>query len=108
MAYALENALFQWDEGERHVREAPPRERIDLERAVDAVVEQIRRRLGSAFTLHELAELYAADFDWARDLAEGRSTGADAAYVADAAFRRYAREAANYAGGRARETGGPA
>lgn len=108
MAYALENALFQWDEGERHVRDSEPLERARLERAVEMVAEQIRRRLGSAFTLDELAQLYAAEPDWARDLAQRHVSGADAAPVADAAFRRYAREAVNYAGGRAGGTGGPA
>ena len=46
MAYALENALFQWQEGERRVHAAPDLERADLEDAVEAVIEELRRRLG--------------------------------------------------------------
>lgn len=96
MAYAVENALFQWEEGARRLREAP-----DLrERAVTAVLDELRRRLGSSFSLSELAELYAADVDWARDIAIGRGALDEASWVVDAAFLRYAREASDYAGGR--------
>ncbi|MGE5635367.1 MAG: hypothetical protein ACM3UV_00265 [Nocardioidaceae bacterium] len=103
MAYALENALFQWREGERRAREAP-----ELDAAVDALVDELRRRLGSSFVLRELADAYAAGTDWAEDLAVRRGAGADAAHVVDAAFGRYAREASDYAGGRARHGGGRA
>ena len=100
MAYALENAFDQWGEGERRVRGEP-----HLERAVRAVVEELRRRLGSAFEVAELAELYATDTDWAADLAREHSAGGDAAFAVDAAFNRYAREAVDYAGGRRRPRG---
>ena len=100
MAYALENALDQWGEGERRVAGEPR-----LEGAVAVVLEELRRRLGSAFEVTELAELYAGDTDWASDLARSRSAGADAVFVVDAAFYRYARRASDYAGGRRR---GPA
>ena len=103
MAYAVENALFQWEDGERRVREAPPLERADLDRAAEAVVEELRRRLGSAFTLSELADLYGEGVDWAGDLAQRRFAGTDSAWVVDAAFHRYARESSDYAGGRQRE-----
>ena len=100
VGYALENALFQWEEGERRLREAPARERARLEPAVAAVREELRRRLGSSFSIVELADLYGTDLDWAMDLAAGRAAGTQAAWVVDAAFNRYAREAANFAGGR--------
>ena len=95
MAYAIETALFQWDEGARRLREAPERER-----AVEAVHEELRRRLGSRFTLEELAQLYADDVDWAWEIAARSGSGEDASWIVDAAFLRYAREAADYAGGR--------
>ena len=101
MPYALENALFQWEEGERRVREAPEPERQDLERAADTVLAALRKRLGSTFAVHELADLYGSGTDWAAELARG--AGGDASLVVDAAFGRYARQAANFAGGRARE-----
>lgn len=100
VGYALENALFQWEEGERRIAQAPAAERGRLEFAVAAVREELRRRLGSSFSITELADLYGADLDWAMDLAVGRAAGTEAASVVDAAFNRYAREAANYAGGR--------
>jgi hypothetical protein len=53
-------------------------------------VEELRKRLGSRFTVAELADLYASSPD----------LGADPAWLVDAAFGRYAREASDYAGGR--------
>ena len=53
-------------------------------------MEALRRRLGSTFTLDELVSLYSSSPDF----------GADPAWLVDAAFARYAREAADYAGGR--------
>ena len=53
-------------------------------------MEGLRRRLGSTFTLEELVALYTSSADF----------GADPAWLVDAAFGRYAREAADYAGGR--------
>ena len=90
MPYALENALFNWEEGARRLREAQEPERGRLERASAAVVEDLRRRLGSTFTLAELADFYAAGTDWAQH---------DSAAV-DAAFLQYSREAADYGGRR--------
>jgi hypothetical protein len=99
VAYPLENALFQWREGESRVGEAA---RAGLERAVDAVVNELRRRLGSSFLLEELAAFYGAGTDWATELAARNGAGKDAAAAVDAAFSRYAREASNYGGGRRR------
>ena len=103
MAYALENALYQWREGERRVAGTDEPARADLERAADAVVEALRKRLGSSFVLDELADMYADGTDWATELARRYAAGTDAAAVVDSAFARYAREASNFAGGRARE-----
>jgi hypothetical protein len=103
MAYALENALYQWRDGERRIAETPEPARADLELAVDAVVEELRKRLGSRFVLDELTDLYGEGTDWATDVARRHAAGTDAATVVDAAFGRYAREASNFAGGRARE-----
>jgi hypothetical protein len=101
-AYALDNALFQWQEGDRRVREAPEQRRRLLEDAVEAVIDELRKRHGSTFTADELVSFYASGTDWATELAEARAAGGDAADVVDAAFNRYAREASNFAGGRAR------
>ena len=103
MAYSLDNALFQWREGERRLADTPEPARADLERAVAGVVDELRKRLGSSFILDELADLYGEGTDWATQLADRHGAGTDAALVVDAAYARYAREASNYAGGRARE-----
>ena len=87
MPYTLENAFYQWTEGERRVRES-----AGLELVVPLVVDELRRRLGGSFTVDELADYYAAGTDWAESLAPGDAV--------DAAFGRYAREARDFAGGR--------
>ncbi|HEX6457937.1 MAG TPA: hypothetical protein VF032_03385 [Thermoleophilaceae bacterium] len=108
MSYAVENALFQWEDGERRLRETQEPARSQLDRGVMVVLDELRRRLGSAFSVEELADLYAGDLDWASDLAQAAGAGTDASWVVDAAFHRYAREAANYAGGRTRLNAGRA
>jgi hypothetical protein len=104
--YAVENALYQWEEGARRVAAAQEPERSRLERAAGEVVEELRRRLGSSFLLGELADLYGSGTDWAGELAFRRGAGGESSSVVDAAFARYAREASDYAGGRLREGGG--
>ena len=106
MAYALENALFQWLDVDRRLAQATEPARTDLEQAADVVIEELRKRLGSRFLLEELADLYNQGTDWATALAGRHAAGTDAAAVVDAAFARYAREASNFAGGRAREAHG--
>jgi hypothetical protein len=106
MAYALENALFQWRDGDRRLAETPEPARADLDEAADAVIEELRKRLGSTFLLEELADLYARGTDWATELARRHAAGTDSAAVVDAAFARYARESSNFAGGRPRESHG--
>lgn len=101
MPYGLESALPQWRDGERRVAAAEPRHRAALEDAVDAVVSELRRRLG-AFGVHELADLYGAGTDRIEDLARARGAGLEAAAVVDAGFARYARQASDFAGGRTR------
>lgn len=102
MAEMLDSALFQWEEGERRLRATDEPLRRRLETIAAAVTDELRRRLGSTFTLDELADLYGSGGDWAPDLAASLSAGTAAAWVADAAFAAYAREAANYSGGRER------
>jgi len=91
VAYAVENALFQWEEGARRLREADDR---SYEREAMAVLDDLRRRLGSEFTVQELSDLYGSDPDW--------RSPAVPAWVVDAAFARYAHEASDFGGGRAR------
>jgi hypothetical protein len=100
----FQSASFQWREGERRVREALPDERLAMDRVVDAIVAELRRRLGGPFTIDELVDLYDAGTSWCSDIAYQVAPGApwawDARTTADAAFSRYVREAYDYAGGR--------
>ena len=96
MAYEVENAIFQWEEGERRLREADPRERARLEPVVADLVDELRRRLGSEFTVQELSDLYASEPDL--------TGSALPAWVADAAYSRYASQSSDYGGGRRRRS----
>jgi hypothetical protein len=104
MSYAVENALYQWREGERRIAAAPELAKADLQSAADVVVDALRRRLGSSFVVNELTTLYGQDTDWALEIAHRNRAGTDAANVVDAAFFRYVREARDFAGGQPRET----
>jgi hypothetical protein len=75
-----------------------------MERVTDALVDQLRRRLGGSFTADELARLYVdGGTDWCFDLATRIAPMTpeawDMATVANAAYGRYLREASDYAGG---------
>jgi hypothetical protein len=102
VAYTIENALFQWEDGEARIRDAEPGEARELERAARIVVEELRRRLGGAFTLGELADLYGEGTDWVRDEVQRRFDDVQTSTAVDAGFGRYARSATDYAGGRLR------
>jgi hypothetical protein len=101
---AFENALAQWEEGLRRLAEAPEDERRMLERVTEAVLADLRRRLGGAFTTDELVDLYEQGTDWATDIAVAVAPedpyAWDVRTVGDAAFGRYLRSATDYAGGR--------
>ena len=100
MGYSIENALFQWEEGETRIRQADARESRELDRAARLVADELRRRLGGAFTLDELADLYGEGTDWVSDEVQRRFFGTDTTAAVNAGFLRYARGATDYAGGR--------
>lgn len=103
-----ENALQQWRAGARRLAEAPPERRRVLERVVEQIYNELRRRLGGAFTVAELVALYDQGAAWAMDVAVRAAPDApwawEATTVTDAAFARYLREASDYAGGRLADT----
>lgn len=100
----FETAVQQWREGERRIAAVEPAQQIAIERVVERLVLELRKRLGSAFTTDELVDLYDQGTSWCLDLAVATAPGAPWAWeqriVADAAFGRYVREATDYAGGR--------
>jgi len=102
VSYPIDNALFQWEEGETRIRQADSRESSELDRAARLVVDELRKRLGGAFTLDELADLYGEGTDWVSDEVQRRFLGTDTTAAVNAGFLRYARSATDYAGGRRR------
>jgi hypothetical protein len=103
VAYPLENALFQWEEGRRALQAIEdPRQRRLADRVVDALREELRRRIGPTFTAAELADLYGHGTDWAQQVAidVAPPIESDSQLLADAAFWLYLRGATDFAGGR--------
>ena len=103
----FEDVIGLWRDGERRLAEADPADRPAMDRVIDQLVLELRRRLGGPFTTDELASLYTTEgTDWCFDIATRVAPGNPAAWdmptVAGAAFARYAREASDY---RAREVG---
>jgi hypothetical protein len=101
---SVASARHQWEEGKRRLAE----EGLDTARSrhlavlVDAVVDELRRRVGQRYTLAELAAAYDGAEDWVRDVVvqsarpKFRAGVRDAALVQDAAFGRYAQGAIDY------------
>jgi hypothetical protein len=102
---SFEAANVLWQDGLRRLRETDLSERPTLERVVDELVFELRRRLGGSFTAAELAELYEREgTDWAFQtavrVAPTTPAAWDMATVLNAAYAVYVRNASDYAGGR--------
>jgi hypothetical protein len=99
-----ETAIYDWRAGEKRVEAATPGERLALDRVVNALVAELRRRIGITFTVDELAEFYDQGIDWcyttAQRVAPDEPWAWEMSIVADAAFCRTLRGALDYAGGR--------
>lgn len=100
----VRRAIELWHEGERRLHDATPERAPTQERVVTVLVSELRRRLGGRFTAAELTDLYAGGTSWclqrAMAIAPDDPWAWDTGVVVDAAFGRYLREAADYAGGR--------
>jgi hypothetical protein len=101
---SFENAVYQWQQGERRLLAESPERRSLQERVTETLVAELRRRLGGRFSSDELVELYGRGTAWclpvAMKVAPEDPWAWEAGVVVDAAFARYLREAADYAGGR--------
>jgi hypothetical protein len=99
-----DTAIFDWRAGEKRVGDATPGERLALDRVVNALVAELRRRIGLTFTVDELAAVYDQGTDWcfvtAQRVAPDEPWAWDLSIVADAAFYRTLGGASDYAGGR--------
>jgi hypothetical protein len=100
----FENAIYQWRQGERRLAAAPPERGPLLDRVTAAIVSELRRRLGGRFYTEELVALYEQGASWclqvAMKVAPEDPWAWEAGVVVDAAFGRYLREAADFAGGK--------
>ena len=100
----LETARQQWDEGLRRLDTvgAETARGRHLWLLGEAVLAELRRRVGQTFTLTELARAYDGAEDWVRDVVreaappQARAGIRDVALVQDAAFAHYARGASDY------------
>jgi hypothetical protein len=106
VSYPLDNALYQWEEGYGRLREltADPRTGARAHRAVDAVRDELRRRIGATFTAAQLADLYARGTDWCLEAARWalpeHAADLDPQAIVDGAFYLHLRGATDYSGGR--------
>lgn len=96
------SARREWEEGRRRFLEAArdPARADALHRQVDAVTEELRRRVGGTFTLAELAAAYDGVERWLLQVVEERAPSKGwartASLAADAAFHAYSRAAQDY------------
>jgi hypothetical protein len=92
----------EWAEGNRRLeseREDPRRYRV-LRAQVEAVTEELRRRIGSVFTLDELGDEYGRAERWSREvfaeLHPEERWAPGLTMSVDAAFHRFSRGAKDY------------
>jgi hypothetical protein len=98
----VESARREWEEGHRRLLAASS-DRLTADRLhaqVDAIVAELRRRVGGTFTLAELAEAYAGSEAWLGAVndehAPVRGWPRTLSLAGDAAFHLYARGALDY------------
>jgi len=112
--YPLDNALFNWEAGARHL------DRIESAggagaalRVVSLIRDEIRRRVGVTFSAVDLADFYGTGTDWVRNLDGVDPSAPDLQELTDAAFHEQLKAATDFAGGKvvegeAESAGGPA
>jgi hypothetical protein len=97
------NALHYWSEADRRLSNVDADRRRTIERVVEAIEAELRRRLGGAFTTDELIELYERrGTTWCMQMAIDIAPHAPWAWeswIAEAAFAHYLRGAKDFAGG---------
>ena len=102
MTVDLESARRDWEDGYRQVEDASadPVRAERLRDQLDVVSAELRRRVGSTFTLTELAAAYAGAERWAplaiEESAATPGWSQSVAMVTDAAFRTFSRGALDY------------
>jgi hypothetical protein len=102
MSTALEGARRDWEDGNRRF-ELASRDEAQAERLrgqLELVLGELRRRVGSTFTLSKLSEAYAGSDAWILQVVEEHAPtpgwARSVSMVGDAAFYVYARGAVDY------------
>lgn len=101
LSYAVETARHEWQDGHRRFQEElrDARRRRWLLSHLEKVTGELRKRLGTTFTLAELVAASAGVEDWARDTLEDSGAPgwpSDVTLVVDEASHLYARGALDY------------
>jgi hypothetical protein len=99
----VESARRDWEDGYRRLLDETAQDRAaaePLHAQVEAVLAELRRRLGGTFTLRELAAAYASAERWSRDAVAEHAPAPGwprtHSLVEAAAFHLYARGAQDY------------
>ena len=95
MAHSVESARQEWEEGQRRLQGyARDRRRYSaVVEQVDAVREELRRRVGQTFTLADHDRAYRDADSWMHEIG---GDPRDLATASAAAFHLYARGAVDY------------
>jgi hypothetical protein len=96
-------ARRQWEEGRRRFDEESrddARRQASLLAALEAVMGELRKRVGQTFSLEELTSAYANAEDWVREAIDEHAAfpgwPRSVTTVQDAAFHLYSRGATDY------------
>ena len=102
MSADVESARRDWEDGYRRLL-ASSHDRAEserLHRQVEAINDELRKRVGATFTLTQLAEVYANADSWLWSVVDERAPSAGwprtISVAGDAAFHLYARRAQDY------------
>jgi hypothetical protein len=102
MRAEVESARSDWEHAYRRLEEEAkdPRRGDALFLQLEVVSEELRKRVGSSYTLRELASEYSRSDAWVRDVVAERAATPDwyrtLAVVEGAAFHMYSRGALDY------------
>jgi hypothetical protein len=101
VAADVESARRDWEDGYRRLAATTdPVESDRLHRQVDAIVAELRKRVGTTFTVGELAEAYSRSEAWLRETIDEHAPvpgwPRTVSVAGDAAFHLYARGAVDY------------
>jgi hypothetical protein len=99
---ALDIVRGEWEDGYRRLEaaRADPQQYRRLLEQVEVLTDELRRRVGSTFTLAELGRAYREAERWSRTAIEARAPrsgwATTVALAEDAAFHLYQRGAVDY------------